>query len=133
MYFLWLFSDFSFRAYRLHCVTEKNFEIHNWWVCSISMFFGRWIRIWYLLYSITSRFGCIGSGNFCISIENWENIFEQNWIIAIFWMFFDVFVDKESKKTSEWTYHAYLFTYRRFSSSSKNFNDENKNWQKVKT
>ena len=47
--------------------------------------FGRWIRIWHKFFSYTSRFGCVRSRTFCISIENWK----KNWAK----------VDKESEKS----------------------------------
>ena len=72
------------------------------------LFFGCWILTWQTFSSYTSRFDCTGSGNFFISIVNWEIIFEQKWTITIFWMVFNLFIDGKSKKTSEWTCHAHF-------------------------
>ena len=53
-------------------------------------------------------------------MENGKKNFEQEWTITMFDMFFNVFLDKESEKTSELTYHAYFLICWRFLFLSKN-------------
>ena len=75
-------------------------------------FFDRWIRIWHLFFSTTSRFCCTWSRNFCISIENWKKNFEQDWTITMFSMLFNVFLDKESEKNIRINLSCLYFLYR---------------------
>ena len=63
---------FTTLCYRKN-ILKYTIDEYRYYLC----FCGRWIRIWQPFFSYTSRFGCAGSGNLCISIENWK----EKWYI----------------------------------------------------
>ena len=95
-------------------------------------FFDRWIRIWHLFFSTTSRFCCTWSRNFCISIENWKKKLSKSGLSLCFRCFLMYFWTRNPKKTSELTYHAHILIFRRFSFLSKNFNGRKRKLTKIK-